>query len=780
MKLINNMKIGRMVMLMVLGTVILILGSLMLIINSRATDLQLKSGEEIVDNLAKFQSAEIADYLHDNAMVAQTMATIFKEIRKNVPAENRRTLANEIMKTLLAENPNLLSTWCIWEENAFDGLDSRFKNKEGHDTTGRFIPAWSNGTGTITLNPNIGFEIPGKGDYYLVPKATQKETFFDPYFDSYTGKKEDEFLMTSYAVPIIEDGKFIGVVGIDISATKLQKMLSEIKPYGDGYAILLSNNGMRVAHPKTEKIGTTIGDDLPEKQAAMLDSVKNGKPFKVEKIAQNTGNMSKFYFKPIKVGNSENYWSVGIVVPMEKILEPIHDLEKIIMSVALFAIALLVLIIWLISRNLTNIIQNIITKTKDLLTSVLAGDLKKRSNTAGIHFEFHPILHGINDTLDAVVTPLNAAADYIEKISLGIVPEKITKDYNGDFNSIKSNLNTLIDSTNEIIANAKLVAKGDLTVQLKKRSENDELMIALTEMVKRLSEIVTNILQSAENIADAGAQMNNASQLMAQGTSEQAASVEEVTASIEQMSANIEQNSDNARQTEHMAVKSSKDIIEANSAVEITVKAMQEIAEKIAIINDIAKKTDLLAINAAIEAARAGEHGRGFAVVASEVRKLAENSQIAAKEISAVSKKSVEISQNSSILLSKVVPDIQNTTSLVQEIALASAEQNSGANQISGAVNQLNTIVQQNAASAEELASNAEELSVQADILKELVGQFKLNENMIFKVKKRPTKQQHNPTHFFIPTPKKEDSHNVIINLDSDDYDDTDKDYTRM
>jgi len=116
----------------------------------------------------------------------------------------------------------------------------------------------------------------------------------------------------------------------------------------------------------------------------------------------------------------------------------------------------------------------------------------------------------------------------------------------------------------------------------------------------------------------------------------------------------------------------------------------------------------------------------------------------------------------------------------VQEIALASAEQNSGANQISGAVNQLNTIVQQNAASAEELASNAEELSVQADILKELVGQFKLNENMIFKVKKRPTKQQHNPTHFFIPTPKKEDSHNVIINLDSDDYDDTDKDYTRM
>lgn len=778
MKFFDKMKIGTQITLLVVAISIGMLLIILFSVTKNVTRMQLNSAEQNIENLGYRYANQVDTEMEIAMNAARGMANAFENMQSIAP-KDRRAYAEDMLKKVLSQNPNFFGVCTCWEPNALDGLDASFKNTAGHDSTGRFIPYFFKDGTEIKHEALVDYETPGAGDYNLLPKKNLRETVINPYKYSAGGK---EYFMTSLAVPIMHGDKFVGVTTVDIILSDLQKHTNTLKPYLTGYVTIFSNNTVFVAHPKTELQGEQYTNIEPEveKEHTISEKIKTGKFYKTTITSLETKIESRILFVPITIGKSQDYWSVGIVVPEDEILAEMHETEKFMMLLIALSIVSYIVVMTLIGRKLSRTIRKIIVKTKELLASVNDGNLSKRSEMNGIHSEFHPILHGINDTLDAVIKPLNVAAEYVDNISKGIVPEKITKDYKGDFNSIKNNLNTLIDSTNEIIANAKLVAKGDLTVQLKKRSENDELMIALTEMVKRLSEIVTNILQSAENIADAGAQMNNASQLMTQGTSEQAASVEEVTASIEEMTANISQNSDNARQTEHMAVKSSKDIIDANSAVEITVKAMQEIAEKITIINDIAKKTDLLAINAAIEAARAGEHGRGFAVVASEVRKLAENSQIAAKEISAVSKKSVEISQNSSILLSKVVPDIQNTTSLVQEIALASAEQNSGANQISGAVNQLNTIVQQNAASAEELASNAEELSVQADILKELVGQFKLNENMIFKVKKRPTKQQHNPTHFFIPTPKKEDSHNVIINLDSDDYDDTDKDYTRM
>jgi methyl-accepting chemotaxis protein len=197
---------------------------------------------------------------------------------------------------------------------------------------------------------------------------------------------------------------------------------------------------------------------------------------------------------------------------------------------------------------------------------------------------------------------------------------------------------------------------------------------------------------------------------------------------MEEMVGNITQNSDNARQTEQIALRASTDIQEGNKAVLTTVEAMKTIAEKIAIVGEIAEKTDLLAINAAIEAARAGELGKGFAVVAAEVRKLAENSQAAAKEINNVSKTSVKVADESGVLLQKIVPDIQKTALLVQEIAAASLEQNSGANQVNNAIMQLNAVTQKNAAAAEEMSSSAEEMASQAEQLSELISFYKLSD----------------------------------------------------
>jgi methyl-accepting chemotaxis protein len=231
---------------------------------------------------------------------------------------------------------------------------------------------------------------------------------------------------------------------------------------------------------------------------------------------------------------------------------------------------------------------------------------------------------------------------------------------------------------------------------------------------------------------------------ISEGSTEQASSTEEVSSSMEQMVSNINQNADNAKQTEKIALQASGDITEGNKSVAITVDAMKKIADKIAVIGEIAEKTDLLAINAAIEAARAGEQGKGFAVVAAEVRKLAENSQAAAKEINELSKSSVRIADESGKLLQKIVPDIQKTAVLVQEIAAASLEQNSGAQQVNNAIMQLNAVTQKNSAAAEEMSSSAEELASQAEQLRETISFYKTGNESAIASNVRRTQQERN------------------------------------
>jgi methyl-accepting chemotaxis protein len=229
-------------------------------------------------------------------------------------------------------------------------------------------------------------------------------------------------------------------------------------------------------------------------------------------------------------------------------------------------------------------------------------------------------------------------------------------------------------------------------------------------------------------VAAGSQQMSFNSEELSEGASQQASAAEEASSSMEQMSANIRQTADNALQTEKIAAKCATDAFEGGQAVTQTVHAMKDIAGKISIIEEIARQTNLLALNAAIEAARAGEHGKGFAVVASEVRKLAERSQKAAAEISQLSSSSVEVAVNAGDMLTRMLPDIQRTAELVQEISAACKEQDSGAEQINKAIQQLDQVIQQNASASEEMSATAEELSSQSEQLQEIIGFFKSGE----------------------------------------------------
>ncbi len=324
---------------------------------------------------------------------------------------------------------------------------------------------------------------------------------------------------------------------------------------------------------------------------------------------------------------------------------------------------------------------------KHLTDAATSGDFSKLEASDGEDENYINLANNINNVLETTGHSINNVVNALDKLSNGDLNCYIEGDYNGVFKRLQEGVNTTLDK-------------------------------------------LANVIEVAQRNSDAGVttstELSHTASALGQGSSEQAASLEEIASSMEEMSANIRQSADNAGQTEHIAQKTADDAADSGRSVNEAVGAMKAIAEKISIIEEISRQTNLLALNAAIEAARAGEHGKGFAVVAAEVRKLAERSQQAASEIGDLSANTVNVAESAGKKINELVPGIQKTAELVQEISVSAKEQDVGADEINRALQQLDAVVQRAASTAEELSNSAIQLSNQASEQREAMSFFKL------------------------------------------------------
>ncbi len=399
-------------------------------------------------------------------------------------------------------------------------------------------------------------------------------------------------------------------------------------------------------------------------------------------------------------------------------------------------------------KQVVESLRGLVTEANSLSVAAVQGHLATRGDASKFHGGYKDIVQGFNDCLDAVIGPLNMAANYVDRISKGDIPPLITDSYNGDFNLIKNNLNVCIGALDGLIIQdggkaLQGAANRDLTnrVQREYQGAFDLMKTNINKVLQTLDESLAQVASSVEQVNDASGQISTGSQTLAEGANEQASSLEEVSASLEEMASTTRQNAANASHAKQLSDESRFSAEKGNSSMErmsdaiIRIKnSSDETAKIVKTIDEIAFQTNLLALNAAVEAARAGDAGKGFAVVAEEVRNLAQRSATAAKNTADLIEGSVKNAQGGVDIcteVARVLSEIMNgstkVSDVITEIAAASEQQSRGIEQINVAVAQMNSVTQQNAANAEESAAASEELRSQAEELADMVGSFTLS-----------------------------------------------------
>jgi len=444
------MPIGKKLLSAVTSLLTVMIAIIVIFLLSKSSSLQKEAAYREAAQIAVSNGNLVKAEMETALGTARTLAQIFSKYETLSPEERRPDMLKQL-QGVIEDNPNYLGIWTVFEPNALNDDAAFIGNKES-DPNGRFAPYFNRASGTISLEACVDFDkTDGNGYYYQHPKQTLEETVTNPVTYQVGGK---DVTMISLVVPITVGGSFRGAVGVDMSMDSFKELISKIKPYEDGYAFLLSNDGKMVAHPKSDLVGKSLTEIRPDedKEIHFNEKIKAGQSFNYHAKAMSTGVWSQLEFAPITIGKSKTPWSIGVSISDDKILAGVNAMKWFAFILGFFAILIAAAVTFYLTKAITKAIDALKSETETAIDAVVAGKLDFRANEQKVTLEFQPLMHGLNNLINAFIKPINVTAEYVDRIANGDIPPKITDEYRGDFAEIKNNLNNLINTMSGLTA----------------------------------------------------------------------------------------------------------------------------------------------------------------------------------------------------------------------------------------------------------------------------------------------------------------------------------------
>ncbi|KGK84984.1 HAMP domain-containing protein [Pseudomonas phenolilytica] len=674
-------------------------------VSQQAQDEALQTLQHLGGKYAGEIRAEFTKALEAARGMATTFAVAKMSAADNGGLEIGRDQVNAVLLNVLKSYPDFNGTYSCWEPDAIDGQDALFAGTQNgnNDQTGRFTPYWTRGAdGKIAVQPLVEYDTLDKhpngvlkGGWYIGPKENRRESVLGPLPYIVQGK---QVWLATLSVPIVVDGRFMGVAGTDYNLDFVQKISQEVSGKlfdGQGEVAIISDQGLVVAesrHPNL--IGEHFKQVLPDDWQAALGSIQKG-----EELARLDDRGMVIVFAPIELGRTGKPWSMMLKIDKDIVLAKAAALEAEMQT-----------------QSSRSMLQQIGVGVFISLLAVIALWISSRS----------------------VALPIRKAAQLAGAIQRGDFSQRLAHRSADEVGQLSASLDRMAESLQQQVHVAERISQGDLTVDVRLASDGDQLGLALRRMVDNLNELVSQVQLSSALINDKAGEVTRLSHDLSGGATESASAVTEISATINQMASQIRQTSEYAGEANSLSRDSERSARGGNELMATLKGAMQEINQSgqditniIRAIEEIATQTNLLALNAAIEAARAGEHGRGFAVVADEVRQLAARSAEAAQrstrliqESNARTVKGMELTDETAQALEAIVQGAAQVSQLVDEIASASSQQASGIEQVSLAIEQIDQVVHHNSSNSEQSTQAAQELTQQAEQMIVQVGRF--------------------------------------------------------